>query len=422
MTDDIHMGLEKNYPSDPKESPPLTEFLLAASDLGTLLYGNLSVSRWEEIAVVTRVRRRSECFAADLCLEALNLLSCSPDAMLYFIDGLQADGTTGEALTSKHIVSNTSMGDMDEMCVLSCHRGRGTSKLSGYKNIGPSSHIDIKSALLDLDSAVESLIRSVDLSSFVDLQRRTEAFGCREETSLTIIPSLLDTLRFCMNCVYTRQQEGDIPDLNIRLQSPMMGFRVLMDALFAVCRDEECTSRSTKFWKVLSSLNHLLNSARCIDLLGDKSDKPHTMSNMDMLQLCNNLMCVLSSVVHGMCDIKVNLLRSCNETNTKMLLPQIRRINYASPVVISNSSTDTGNYNLGFWIRIPSSFCESLRSDHSRWCRSNDSTLAPKKPHCVKTHILSRVPEAGEVDMTSLFKVCMWSNSVGIHGVGMIML
>ena len=371
------------------------------TDIGTILYGRLSFSRLEELAVVAHIGRMTTSFASALCSETLHRLSCSRNASIYFIESLQVD-ECGFWSTGMRQGRN---------CSLDAFNGPNRENIICETTTSPDPPLSnelegLKSVILRLDSNINNIMNSIqeNLAS-----GSGSSDGDDDDVdSLTLISPLIDTLKLCITSLLGKENTiGSLKGVEgqLRLKSPTTGFCLLLEALFAVCNEKESSKRDAKFWAAIASLSEYFYSTKSVDFFGEKAvessiDAVGRMSNSNVLRLSCDVLCIFSNTIHGLCDMKVNLIKSCESTSTQLLLQQIRKINYSSPVVIPNSSTKQGNYNLGFWIKIPSNYSQSSESRPAEKGSEENGRFSG-----IKTHILSRVPEAGEVDMTSLFKV-----------------
>lgn len=384
MTEDLQLDLEKTCPDEPTFGSPSSEYLTMVSDVGTILFGDLSVSRLEEISVVAHICDRNTCFAAELCSEALTLLSCSESASLYFVDGLQIEGL---GPTMSKIKNEKDHQSISPTLVKSGDR-KGEIFTGLEVNEG-----SITQAIVALDDTVDTLVKSVKRSYCRDSSNEASE-------SLLMIPSLIEALNLGI-CTSLRRHSLRIgSSQKLQLKSPASGFAAFMDIIFSICGSPTSLERDTKFWGALAAFGQFMVASKSLGFvcLCEGDDSKH-QSDLEMLELSSDVLYVLSRVIHGLCDMKMKLLRNCKSTKTNIILPQIRPVDFSSPVVLPNSSTEQGNYNLGFWIKIPTGHCDAQHQN----AKANAETL--QSQGCVKTHILSRVPEAGEVDMNSLFKV-----------------
>ena len=83
-------------------------------------------------------------------------------------------------------------------------------------------------------------------------------------------------------------------------------------------------------------------------------------------------------------------ISSLESSGTNMVAPGLKLLQRSSPGIVSNVFTPTGDYSLGFWIRVPRSLlgkgiCDSDRD--GKW----------------RIHLLSRIPETGDFNLISLF-------------------
>jgi hypothetical protein len=388
VTEDIQLDLEKTFPDYPTFGSPASEYLMVVSDIGTVLFGDLSVSRLEEMAVVAHICDRNACFAAQLCSESLNLLSCSDSACFYFIDGMQIEGA-GSGMSKTKSEKEPQYGDSKHLYL----GGIAPRSKSQYFKEVDSNIGDINRTMLVFDENIESLIKAVKKNYDDDASLRDAS------PLLLMIPSLIDALSLGISTSLRRQNIPFNSQHNMRLKSPASGFGIFMDIIFTICGSPTSPSRDSKFWAAMTAFGQFMAVTKSMEFVGsDESDDLSHQSNLEILEMSSDVLYVLSRIIHGLCDMKVKLLRTCKSTQTTVLLSQIRSIDFTSPVVIPNSSTEQGNYNLGFWIKIPVGYCDSRR-------KTGNGTGNGETNECIKTHILSRVPEAGEVDMNSLFKV-----------------
>jgi hypothetical protein len=375
-------------------------------DIGTLLLSHLSISQLQDVALVKYLSTQCVIFAISLTKEILQHLESSPTAISYFVRGLLLPHITG------FFSSPSSLLRYQEM-----KRQTIESSLSPSS----SSSSDFMSPLLGLDQLIMSLLTSTKLvqsspeliSQFIDALK------------LSIIP-FLSLLKSSSSFPSSSSSLSlSLPPL----QSPLHSLNLCVNLLNNILNIENFTQRNELFWMTaFTSIHEFFHTIKPLDLtVTTTSTSTSTTTNAIVVSHLLTLMEYLSRTLHGIGQMKISQIQNFIKTETKFLFSQIRSLNFSSPLVIPNASTQTGDYTIGIWIKIPVFYYQQIiqyeenpgnvdNREKTKGKGETSRSAVTSTPceeqikgenmfpsNALKTHLLSRVPEAGEIDMTSLF-------------------
>lgn len=349
-------------------------WLSRIGDIGTLLLSDISISQLQEIALVRYLSTQCIAFAVSLTKEILRRIQSSTTAISYFVRGLLLPHISG------FFPSPSLLLQYQEMKI-------ETVKSSSSKFVK-----DQLAPLLGLDQLIISLL---DPTKFD-----------QESTHPNIISQLIDTLKLSIIpfLSFLRSSSSPLPPL----QSPLHSISLCVHLLNKSLKMKDSRHRNESFWMALSSINELFQAIKPLDLTVDSSSDSAVVSHL------HTLLEYLSRILIGIGKMKVDQIQKFEKSETKFLFSQIRSINFSSPMVIPNASTNTGDYTIGIWIKIPVSYYHQISQyEHTSNVETESSVTGNlSREHslnipsnALKIHLLSRVPEAGEIDMTSLFLV-----------------
>lgn len=190
---------------------------------------------------------------------------------------------------------------------------------------------------------------------------------------------------------------------NVLFQSPTSAIFLFVNLFRTLLKYKDSQRRNRMFWVSLKSFSDFLSSMQPLQFCA--IFEPTFLNHLHFLLDC------LAVTIQGLGRMKVCRIREFDSSESKFLFSQIRSVNFSSPIVIPNASTSTGDYSIGIWLKIPQTYYQQICKfevtiDGSS---SNPSCTHNFPPNSIKTHILSRVPEAGDIDMTSLFQVYLFT-------------
>ena len=124
-------------------------------------------------------------------------------------------------------------------------------------------------------------------------------------------------------------------------------------------------------------------------------------ANHSFLQSICGIFVPLGSMLKDQVSSFYKHLSFCKNAGLKYLSSSIKPIELSSPSIIPNVFSPQGCFAIGFWLYIPSNYCVS----------SAESTTNRK------IHILSRIPETGDINLVSLLSddVASVNHSLSVH-------
>ena len=424
------------------------------ADIAVFLLGNMSVSSLENICLVSHICYRSAIYGVQLCTETFSLLRDSDAALCYFSAGLELPQLKAKPIGSLYL--NYSTADKNQPFLSPEWQKEQKEQQHTNATLYKLPHLKKQSQVIcSLDNCITEIFASISKKIFIDNANSTAGKANSKVTlaSMTnidsldlqpvmLFPKLIDTLQFGIRSAI---EDSTFRFNYLSLASPLFGLSTLMNLLQSVCSDDKAQKKDEYFWKLTNLLRQYLFAAHNLQMtINDLSDLPavasslpplsdnaslvNTERGLDTLKNCDHLMKIVENITSGLGDMRLAITKQCVATETKVYLPQIRVLDYSSPVIIPNTSTDFGNYSIGFWIKIPQGYNQPPSEQqktapvapgggHSSSSSSPEETSPVSPPPLSprsnlqanstqkrSTHILSRVPEAGEVDMFNLFK------------------
>lgn len=367
--------------------------IMCLMNLGVALVGSVSIETLEDVAVCDYMRDLSSFCGPQLCSECISFLKGSERSLIYFLNDLNSIWNSEQSCGTLRIKNTSSInGNAEEFNHITI-----SPNLSSYyapeKNV-----ID---SLLSLDTTICDAIELHFVQSVDSLGESTNS----SKQKWKLISQLLKTF---MRCLHFVKYDNQYFSSRVKFNAFEKGLNVIKSLLFETTGKRIVDNKSNisfggnnssdSFRALLSFsfLNDVNNSTNgniqnCVFLSDDlkSSVSSNNVHNLFiMLEQCTNIF--LSYF-----DNMYTILSNCVIKNTKLLHSYIRRIKYVSPVIIPNVFTPDGNYAIEFWMFVPSTL-HILPSNKI----SNDKNAR-------KVHILSRVTEAGELDLPKLFQVCV---------------
>jgi hypothetical protein len=356
-----------------------TRWLSQIGDLGTLLLGTLSVNQLQEISLIKYLCSSCLTYAVTLTKNILQQIEFSDQSISYFVRGLLLPHVSVSGLFS----STTSLVRFQEVEISQSFQ----NSIDWKQQQGPFV------SLVLLDQQISSLLKSPNLSIKVAL-------------STTLISQLIDTLKLSTLPLLSLKKLDVFPPL----QSPLHSLSLYVALFQQILEESDSLTRDRSFWSILTSISDFFHSMQPLELATMKWTNALVVNNLQIL------LTYLSKTLRGLGQMKLEIIQQYEAAETKFLFSQIRSLNFSSPIVIPNASTNSGDYTVGIWLKIPVAYYQQLSQFEP--CDTNPGTnpsltttttttilsgenAIPRS--AMKTHILSRVPEAGETDMTSLF-------------------
>ena len=410
------------------------------ADLSMVLLAETNVSVLERMCLIDHLCQRGAIYGVQICTETLSLLRDSKIALSYFAAGLEFP----------QFQSNSCRFNLSNICV---HQKRLPIDPDSWQwpsqhvaTINKPPHLKKQSQVIcSLDNCISEIFATISKDIFTDCppvnMQGKVAFAanlnmkCMDLRSVGLFPKLIDTLRFVIRSAF----EDFFHCNSLSLASPLLGFSTLMNLVNAVGVTKTTTlDKDQRNWSIILLLRQYVMSTYLLQMtINELSETPtisvlssvsvtdntslvNTERGIETLRNCNDVINIVENMSGELGDMRFSITKQCIAADTKIYLPQIRLLEYSSPVIIPNTCTDFGNYAIGFWLRIPKGYKRNADVQHDNQkqnveevepkVESTGTNLSPrsnlKANSAVKqsTHILSRVPEAGDVDMFNLFR------------------
>jgi hypothetical protein len=343
-----------------------------------MVLGNLSVNQLQEITLVRYLCSNCLAYAVTLTTKIIEQIEFSECSISYFARGLLLPHVSGLFSLTNSLVK--------------------FQEVEISKSFGNSAKWEQEGAaflpLVLLDQQIISLLNSFDPA-------------IKSALPTTLISQLIETLKLSTLPMLSLHKSNAFPPL----QSPIHCLSLFVHLFQQLLQQADPLSREKSFWAILTSISDFFKSIKPLELATGKWTNAPVLNNLQIL------LTHLSVTLRGLGKMKLLVVHQYEATETKFLFSQIRSLNFSSPIVIPNASTSSGDYTIGLWLKIPASYHQQL----SQFEQVENPILDPNSPlasvptatvlsgeniippSAMKTHILSRVPEAGETDMTSLF-------------------
>ena len=318
-------------------------------------------------------------------------------ATSYFIRGLFLPHISGIYTSPSPILR------FQELSLIQVEEKEKESQLNNHNNNNNNNNIEINQKvdqlryLYTLDKQIYSLLDKYSLKKLFCSIESNISLSVR----LSLISQLLDTLKLSTLSILAAQRNEFL--LTNPLQTPVSCLHFFVGMLKEIYCVTDQEKKDQYFWMILNSLTEFFQVLKPFDHICD-----HTNNSIEILKNCENLLGYICTSLDGLVKMKMERIKTLERTETKYLFSQIRNINYSSPIVIPNASTNSGHYTIGFWMKIPKDYYQQFSNSEQIEETNKNIIISGEKdipPDAIKTHILSRVPEAGEIDMTSLFRV-----------------
>lgn len=281
---------------------------------------------------------------------------------------------------------------------------------TGITSLSESPSIPCRLTSRDTDPTPYSVLVSLDscISNLISTTSNTKTYQSSvlaPNASLLHIPHLL-------SCLGIAVKLSGAFATHPRLSSPLEGLLALTNSLESIDISNSETVLSAVSYDLLHS--RLLWLEQAVDAVIDIGFKTFEDKNSPdissfgkskcpclpsaLLPISSRLLGLLGHMLSKQRMAQLDFLRSCYEHQIHFLTPAFKDLEITSPSVLPSVFTPNGDFLLGFWLQIPQRLATSA--------------------HGTKVHILSRVPEVGDINFVKLVQgqdSCPSHPSVYLH-------